>query len=52
MEKYFNTVPAYGVFVASLFGGLTFGVILGVVSGLIPAKRASGLDAADAMRFE
>ena len=52
MGKYFNTVPAYGVFVASLFGGLMFGVILGVVSGLIPAKKASGLDAAEAMRFE
>ncbi|HTY22839.1 MAG TPA: ABC transporter permease [Desulfomonilaceae bacterium] len=51
-EKCFNTVPAYSVFVASLFGSLAFGVILGVVSGMIPAKKASELDVAEAMRFE
>lgn len=52
LEKVFNTVPSYRVLIASLFGGLLFGVVLGMISGLMPAKRASGLDAAEAMRFE
>ena len=52
LEKVFNTVPSYRVLIASLFGGLLFGVVLGMISGLMPAKRASSLDAADAMRFE
>jgi putative ABC transport system permease protein len=52
LEKLFNTAPSYRVLVASLFGGIMLGVVLGMISGLIPAKRASSLDAADAMRFE
>ncbi len=52
LEKVFNTVPSYRVLTASLFGGLLFGVVLGVISGLMPARRASSLDAADTMRFE
>jgi putative ABC transport system permease protein len=52
LEKVFNTVPSYSVLIASLFGGLLFGVLLGMISGLMPARRASSLDAADAMRFE
>jgi putative ABC transport system permease protein len=48
----FGTVPAYDVFMWSLLAGLLFGIILGILSGLLPARRASGLDAADAMRFE
>jgi putative ABC transport system permease protein len=52
LTKIFGTVPAYRVFVGSLLGGLAFGVVLGILSGLIPASRASGLDAADAMKFE
>ncbi len=52
LTKVFGTAPAYGVFVGSLLAGLLFGIVLGILSGLIPARRASGLDAADAMRFE
>jgi putative ABC transport system permease protein len=52
LAKLFGTVPAYGVFIGSLLAGLLFGIVLGILSGLIPARRASGLDAADAMRFE
>ena len=52
LEKVFNTAPSYRVLAVSLFGGIMLGVVLGMISGLIPAKRASSLDAADAMRFE
>jgi putative ABC transport system permease protein len=52
LEKVFHTAPSYRVLCASLLGGIMLGVVLGMISGLIPAKRASSLDAADAMRFE
>ena len=52
LEKVFNTAPSYRVLAVSLFGGIMLGVVLGMISGLIPAKKASSLDAADAMRFE
>lgn len=52
LEKVFHIVPAYKVLVASLAGGVLFGVALGIISGIMPAGKASKLDAADAMRFE
>ena len=52
LERVFDMAPSYRVFLATLFGGMVLGIILGMISGLIPAKKASGLDAADAMRFE
>ncbi len=52
LERIFDMAPSYRVFLASLFGGIVLGIILGMISGLIPAKKASRLDAADAMRFE
>ena len=52
LEIVFNIVAAYKVLLASLMGGILFGVVLGILSGLIPAGKASRLDAADAMRFE
>ncbi len=52
LEIVFNIVAAYEVLLASLIGGVFFGVVLGILSGLIPAGKASRLDAADAMRFE
>lgn len=52
LKEVMKTVPAYRVFVISLMGGVLFGVLLGMISGFLPAKRASSLDAAEAMRFE
>jgi putative ABC transport system permease protein len=52
LERVFDMAPSYRVFFATLLGGIVLGIILGMISGLIPAKKASGLDAADAMRFE
>ncbi len=52
LEKVFHIVPAYRVLLASLAGGVLFGVALGIISGIMPAGKASKLDAADAMRFE
>lgn len=52
LKEVMQTVPAYKVFVISLVGGVFFGVLLGMISGFLPAKRASSLDAAEAMRFE
>jgi putative ABC transport system permease protein len=52
LKRIINTAPAYNVFLLSLIGGVIFGVLLGMVSGYLPAKKASSLDPADAMRFE
>ncbi len=52
LKEVMKTVPAYKVFMLSLVGGVLFGVLLGMISGFLPAKRASSLDAAEAMRFE
>jgi putative ABC transport system permease protein len=52
LEKIFHIVPAYKALLASLTGGILFGVALGILSGLLPAGKASKLDAAEAMRFE
>ena len=51
-QKIFHIVPAYKALLASLTGGILFGVALGILSGLLPAGKASKLDAAEAMRFE
>jgi putative ABC transport system permease protein len=47
-----QTAPQYQMLILSIVGGLLFGVVLGVSAGLIPAKQASDLDSAQAMRFE
>lgn len=52
LEKTFQTVPDTQVFYASLVGGALFGLVLGIVSGMMPARKASRLDAAEAMSFE
>lgn len=52
LRRLMDTTPAYEVFVASLIGGVIFGVLLGMASGYLPARKASRLDAADAMKFE
>jgi putative ABC transport system permease protein len=48
----FGTVPNYSVLLASLVGGVVFAFVLGILSGYLPAKRASKLDPAESMRFE
>jgi putative ABC transport system permease protein len=50
--RIFQTMPDQEVFYASLAGGVLFSVILGITSGLLPARKASQLDAAEAMSFE
>jgi putative ABC transport system permease protein len=52
LEKIFQTVPDARVFYASLVGGAVFGLVLGIISGMMPARKASRLDAAEAMSFE
>ncbi len=47
-----KTSPSYTLFVISIVGGVIFGFILGISSGYMPARKASRLDAAEAMRFE
>jgi len=47
-----NTVAAYHVFLLSVAASFVVGVLLGVVSGVIPARAAGKLDPVDAMRFE
>ncbi len=52
LQWIFQTVPDEQVLYASLAGGVLFGVVLGIVSGMLPARRASRLGAAEAMSFE
>lgn len=47
-----KTSPSYTLFLISIVGGVIFGFILGISSGYMPARKASRLDAAEAMRFE
>lgn len=44
--------PNYAVMVASLFWSVILGIVIGVLSGVIPARKAGKLDPVDAMRFE
>jgi putative ABC transport system permease protein len=52
LKGVFKTSTAYGVFALSVLGGVFFGVFLGIVSGVLPAIKASRLDPAESMRFE
>ncbi|MFZ5868392.1 MAG: ABC transporter permease [Thermodesulfobacteriota bacterium] len=44
--------PNYRVMLASLFSSVVLGMVIGVLSGVIPARKAGKLDPVDAMRFE
>jgi len=48
----FDMIPDYRMIVAGTIGALILGICLGVISGLAPARKASRLDPAEAMRFE
>jgi putative ABC transport system permease protein len=52
LKRVLGTVPNYSVFLLSIVCGVGFACLLGVASGFLPAKRASDLDPAEAMRFE
>jgi putative ABC transport system permease protein len=52
LKDVLRTVPAYYVFVFSVLASFAIGLLLGVVSGVIPARTAGKLDPVDAMRFE
>lgn len=45
-------VPHYDMLLLSIVGSLCFGTVLGAAAGFIPARKASRLDASEAMRFE
>ncbi len=47
-----GTMRDYSTFIFSLQASVIVGILLGVASGLLPAKRASGFSCVDAMRFE
>jgi putative ABC transport system permease protein len=47
-----HVFPDYGVLLLSILFTLIFGVALGAAAGFVPARKASRLDAVEAMRFE
>lgn len=52
LERILETASDARTLVLSLLGSVGIGIVLGVVSGVLPAKRAGALDPVDAMRFE
>lgn len=52
MKRVLHTVPDYGILEVSIVAGLIFGIALGAAAGFFPARKASTLDPARAMRFE
>jgi putative ABC transport system permease protein len=52
LQRFLDTGSNAAVFFVSVFLACVVGVILGVVSGLIPARRAGRLNAVEAMKFE
>jgi putative ABC transport system permease protein len=52
LKDLLRTNPAYDVFLFSVLAAFVIGVLLGVISGAIPAVTAGKLDPVEAMRFE
>lgn len=52
LRMIFGMIPDYGMMIAGTAGALILGIVLGVVPGLEPARKASRLEPAEAMRFE
>jgi putative ABC transport system permease protein len=52
LNSVIGTYANNSVFVVSILMAVAIGIILGVVSGLIPARRAGRLNAVEAMKFE
>ncbi len=52
LKRAIETDPNYLVLFLSIVGAAFIGIFLGVVSGVIPARKASRLNPVDAMRFE
>jgi len=50
--KILHTVFAHNAFWLSVIGSILIGLVLGVLSGVIPARAAGRLDPVEAMRFE
>jgi len=48
----FSMIPDYSLMIAGTIGSLILGLVLGVIPGLEPARKASRLEPAEAMRFE
>lgn len=52
LESILETTSDTRTLILSLLGSVGIGILLGVVSGVLPARRAGSLDPVDAMRFE
>lgn len=51
-SKRLEAMPDVSVFLTSVGLAITIGILLGVISGLLPARRAGMMDTVDAMKFE
>ncbi|MDD3473329.1 MAG: hypothetical protein PHS86_11135, partial [Syntrophaceae bacterium] len=48
----FEMEPNYEIMALTILGSVFLGICLGIISGMEPARRASHLDPAEAIRFE